>query len=77
MGGGCRGIGVNSFMISVHKSYSDFDSFMVEYNRELGDMFTDSQTILVNLSGNQILKPLHFKYLAESKWMLVRKERVS
>jgi len=66
IGGGCRGMGVNSFMISVHKSYSDFESFMVRYNRELGDMFSDSQTIIVNLGGNQILKPLHLKYLAEA-----------
>jgi len=65
MSGGCRGLGVNGFMISVHKSYSDFDSFMANHKRELGDTFTDVQTVLVNLGGNQILKPLHFKYLAE------------
>jgi len=65
MSGGCRGMGVNGFMISVHKSYSDFDSFMAKHKRELGDTFTDVQTVLVNLGGSQILKPLHFKYLAE------------
>ena len=65
MSGGCRGMSVNGFMISVHKSYSDFDSFMAKHKRELGDTFTDVQTVLVNLGGNQILKPLHFKYLAE------------
>ncbi|MDH5495274.1 MAG: winged helix-turn-helix transcriptional regulator, partial [Candidatus Bathyarchaeota archaeon] len=27
MSGGCRGMGVSGFMISVHKSYSDYDSF--------------------------------------------------
>jgi len=67
MSGGCRGMGVNGFMISVHKSYSDFDSFMAEHKRELGDMFTEVQTVLVNLGGSQILKPLHFKYLTEGK----------
>ncbi len=67
MSGGCRGMGVNGFMISVHKSYSDFDSFMAEHKRELGDMFTDVQTVLVNFGGSQILKPLHFKYLGEGK----------
>jgi len=66
MGSGCRGMGVNGFMISVHKSYSDLDNFLSEQKRELGDMFTDIQTILVNLGGNQILKPLHLKYLAEA-----------
>jgi len=67
MSGGCRGMGVNGFMISVHKSYSDFDSFMAEHKRELGDMFTDVQAVLVNFGGSQILKPLHFKYLGEGK----------
>jgi len=67
IGGGCRGMGANSFMISVHKSYSDFESFMVRYHRELGDMFSDSQTAIVNLGGSQILKPFHLKYLAETK----------
>ena len=67
MSGGCRGMGVNGFMISVHEGYSDFDNFMAEHKRELGDMFTDVQTVLVNFSGSQILKPLHFKYLAEMK----------
>ena len=66
MGGGCRGMGVNGFMISVHKSYSDMDNFLSEQERERGDMYTDSQTILVSLGGNQILKPLHLKYLAEA-----------
>jgi len=67
MSGGCRGMGMNGFMISVHKSYSDFDSFMAEHKRELGDTFTDVRTVLVNLGGSQILKPLHFKYLTEGK----------
>ena len=67
MSGGCRGMGVDGFMISVHKSYSDFDSFMAEHKRELGDTFTDVQTVLVNFGGSQILKPLHLKYLAEAK----------
>ncbi|MDH5495498.1 MAG: hypothetical protein OEY24_07365, partial [Candidatus Bathyarchaeota archaeon] len=67
MSGGCRGMGVSGFMISVHKSYSDYDSFMSKHKRELGDTFTDVQTVLVNLGGNQILKPFHLKYLAEAK----------
>lgn len=67
MSGGCRGMGMNGFMISVHKNYSDFDSFIAELKRELGDTFTDVHTVLVNLGGRQILKPLHFKYLTEGK----------
>jgi DNA-binding Lrp family transcriptional regulator len=67
MSGGCRGMNTNGFIVSVHKSYSDLDDFLFEHKRELGDMFTGIQTILVNLGGDQILKPLHFKYLAEAR----------
>lgn len=67
MGGGCRGSGVNSFMISVHKNYADYDEFMHNYRLELGDTADDVQTILVNLHGRELLKPLRFRYLAEVK----------
>jgi len=65
MSGGCRGMSVDGFMFSVHKNYSRFDNFMAKHKRELGDTFTDVQTIIINLGGNQILKPFHLKYLAE------------
>jgi len=65
MGAGCRGMDTNGIMITIHKSYSDLDNFLTKHKRELGDMCTDIQTVLVNLGGNQILKPLHFKYIAE------------
>lgn len=67
MTGGSRGMNMNGFMISVHKSYSDFDKFMSEHKRELGDMFTDIQTAIVNLGGGEVLKPLHLKYLADDE----------
>jgi DNA-binding Lrp family transcriptional regulator len=67
MSGGCRGMNTNGFILSVHKSYSDLDNFLFEHKRDLGDMFTDIHTIIVNLGGDQILKPLHFKYLADVK----------
>jgi len=66
MSGGCRGMNTDGFSISVHKSYSDLDSFLSEHKRDLGDILTNIQTIIVNLGGNQILKPLHLKYLAEA-----------
>ena len=65
MSGGCRGMGVDGFMISVHKSYSDFDRFMFDHKREMGDFVDSVQSVLVNLGGSEILKPLHLKYLAE------------
>lgn len=66
MAGACRGIGVDSFMISLHKSYSDYDDFMRHYRLELGDFINDVQSVLVNLAGKELLKPLNLKYLAET-----------
>jgi len=67
MSGGCRGMGMDGFLISVHKSYSDFDKFMFDHKREMGEFVVDVQTAIVNLGGSAILKPLHLKYLAEAK----------
>ena len=67
MSGGCRGMGMDGFLISVHKSYEDFDRFMFDHKREMGDLVEDIQTAIVNLGGDAILKPLHLKYLVEAK----------
>jgi DNA-binding Lrp family transcriptional regulator len=66
MSGGSRGMNMDGFMISVHRSYSSLDKFLSEQKNELGDMFTDIQTVIVNLGGSDILKPLHLKYLADA-----------
>ena len=67
MAGGCRGMGVESFMISIHKTYADFDEFMHYYRLELGDLAEDVQSIIVNLAGRELLKPFNVKYLAEAE----------
>lgn len=67
MSGGCRGMNMNGFLVSVHKSYSDFDKFMTEHRMQLGDMVTDVESVIVNLEGPDILKPLHLKYLGEAE----------
>jgi DNA-binding Lrp family transcriptional regulator len=67
MAGACRGLGMDSFMISLHMTYSDYDDFMRNYRLEMGEFIDDVQSVLVNLSGKEILKPLHLKYLAEAK----------
>jgi len=65
MGGACEGIGMNSFIISVHRNYSDHSEFMLKLRLEMGNFIDDVQTILVDL-GTERLKPLHLKYLAET-----------
>ena len=66
MAGACRGMGVDSFMISLHKDYADYDEFMLNYRLELGDFINDVQCVLVNLAGKELIKPLSLKYLTRS-----------
>jgi hypothetical protein len=54
-------------MISLHKNYSDYDDFMRDYRLELGDFIDDVQSVLVNIAGKELLKPLNLKYLAETQ----------
>ena len=67
MGGACEGMGMNSFIISLHKNYSDHSEFMLKLRLQMGNFIDDLQTILVNLRGTGRLKPLHLKYLTEAK----------
>jgi len=66
MGGAIEGMGFNSHMISVHKSYSDYNEFLHTLRLEMGDLIDDVQTLLVDLVAKDRLKPLHLKYLAEA-----------
>ena len=67
MAGSCRGMGMDAFNLSLHKSYSDYDDWFRDIRLELGDLIDDVQSVLVNLRGKELLKPLHFKYIAETK----------
>jgi len=66
MAGSCRGMGMDAFTLSLHQSYSDYDEWCRKLRLELGDLIDDFQSVLVNLLGTELLKPLHFKYLAEA-----------
>ena len=65
MSGACRGIGVDSFNLSFHKSYSDYDDFMRNLRLEMGDLIENVKSVLVNLGGKEIIKPPHLKYLTQ------------
>ena len=67
MGGACEGMGMNSFIVSLHKDYSDHTEFMLKLRLEMGNFIDDVQTILVDLRNTKRLKPFHLKYLAEVK----------
>jgi DNA-binding Lrp family transcriptional regulator len=67
MAGSCRGMGMDSFNLSFHKSYGDYDEWMRNFRLELGDLVEDIQSVLINLGGQEVLKPLNLKYLAETE----------
>lgn len=67
MAGACRGMGMDSFNLSFHKDYSDYDDWMRDLRLEMGDLIEDVQCVLVNLRGKELLKPLGLRYMAEGK----------
>jgi DNA-binding Lrp family transcriptional regulator len=50
--------------ISVHRSYSDYAKFTQEAREEFGGAMTTS-SFLINLKGNDIIRNLSFKQMAE------------
>jgi len=62
-----EGAGRDGIFISIHKSYSDFVEFMEKHNSELSAFILESQTFIVSTNPAAIIKPFHFKYLAEAK----------
>jgi DNA-binding Lrp family transcriptional regulator len=67
MSGACRGMSVDSFMISIHKTYADYDDFLRGHRLELGDLVENVESVIVNLAGKEVVKPLSFKYLAKAE----------
>ena len=67
MSGACRGMGVDSFALSFHKGYSEYDELLRNLRLQMGDLIEDVQGVLVNLRGKELLKPFHLKYLTEKE----------
>ncbi|HKZ94664.1 MAG TPA: Lrp/AsnC family transcriptional regulator [Candidatus Bathyarchaeia archaeon] len=67
MNAASRGMGMDAFNISVHKDYSDYDEWFRNFRLTWGDLVDDIESVLVNLRGKEVIKPLHFKYLSEAK----------
>jgi DNA-binding Lrp family transcriptional regulator len=60
-----EGLGKNGIIISVHKSYADYSSFITEYMVEWRDVMEAYDTVLVSLAGGWVGKPFSLKYMAE------------
>ena len=65
-GGECRGMGATGIMFSLHKSYAALDEFLTNHRQQLGPILEDVNTIIVNLTGKAVFRPLHLKYLTEA-----------
>ena len=59
-----EGMGKNGIMISLHKDYADYSSFIEEHLLYWGDAIDDYGNMLISLKG-RIIKPLSLAYLAE------------
>ena len=66
MAGASRGMGMDAFNMSFHKSYADYDQWFSAFRSEWGDLIDDIQSVLINLRGEEVIKPLNFKYLSEA-----------
>ena len=60
-----RGMGMDAFNISLHKSYADYDQWFRNFRGEWGELVDDIQSVMVNLRGGEVIKPLNFKYISE------------
>lgn len=62
-----QGMEMSGFFVSIHKSFSDYRSFISKHNLDLGTFITDIETFLVSTTGLSAFKPFHLKYLAETE----------
>ena len=62
--GRAEGMGKNGVMISMHKDFADFSSFIADLMMEWGEDVQDYSTLLTPLKGT-IVKPFSLKYLAQ------------
>jgi DNA-binding Lrp family transcriptional regulator len=65
-GAECRGMGITGIMFSLHKNYAAFDEFLRSHRQQLGHVLEEVDTIIVNLTGKGVYRPLHLRYLARA-----------
>lgn len=60
------GMGSNSdrMAISIHRTFSDYNKFMNDVRTEW-EGYMNTEAFLINLKGNDILRPLSFKHVTD------------
>jgi DNA-binding Lrp family transcriptional regulator len=64
---GGEGMGMDYSVLSFHKNYADFSSFMDNLRKEWAENLQDVQTFLMATGEKKTIKPLSLKYL-EKTW---------
>lgn len=66
------GLGSDRVAISVHKDYADYSNFKKEVSEEWKEIMTVTDSFVISLVSDSMLRNLTFKHLAE----LLKKEHV-
>jgi DNA-binding Lrp family transcriptional regulator len=66
-GGAIEGSGINSFVMSLHRSYAEYNRFLQKLRIDWGDFIETLQSFIVDLTSEKRIKPLHLKYLADAE----------
>jgi len=62
-----EGLEWDGLIMSYHRCYSDYAEFKVKLDQDLSDIIVESRSFLAPVNERLVVKPLHFKYLAEAK----------
>ncbi len=60
-----EGMGWDDMCISFHKDYSDYMEFKRRMTSEFSDWIQECQSFIAETSQKGVIKPFHFKYLAQ------------
>jgi len=60
-----QGLGMSRIIISIHKNYSQYVTYMTELKKEWGTNAVEDATFIISLEGDITKIPLTFKYLAD------------
>ena len=64
---GGEGIGMDCAMITFHKNFSDFSSFVTNLRVDWADNLQDLQSFLMTTNGERKIKPFSLKYLEKAR----------
>jgi DNA-binding Lrp family transcriptional regulator len=62
-----EGLEWDGLIMSYHRNYSDYAEFKIKLDQDLADIIIESRSFITPINEKLIIKPLHFKYLAEAK----------